>query len=437
MKINYHLGTRLKSACFATYLLLFIGLGAKGQDMQSNPLSRLGFGTLQESVTGAWRSMGGVGIGVNDPTVINLKNPAGYAGTDSLSFLIDAGVSVNMGHFSDGTAKRTSFLGGLDYLALQFPLYKNIVGFSAGIKPFSSAGYGLTSTNPVSEGSRTVMLQTFTGSGSLQKAYAGLAVRLWGGLFVGANANYLFGSLTHSVATTPNSTVLSQSVLTNTIKMGNWGFDAGVQYRYELRNKEKDNLVFGVTYAPGLRINPIFTEVTSNNVNDPLRQTIKQREVQVETTMPHDIGAGFSWNRPGKYTLAADVSYAMWSKTVNVFTGDGVSLKDAYKAALGFEFIPDAYSRDYGKVMKYRFGLNYAGSYLATQGIDRMHNVGASFGIGMPVNFFGGDRPSIINLGLDYTHSFAGKGTPLTNDVLRLSLSVTFNETWFRELKIY
>lgn len=405
--------------------------------MQSNPLSRLGFGTLQESVTGAWRSMGGVGIGVNDPTVINLKNPAGYAGTDSLSFLIDAGMSVNMGHFSDGTAKRTSFLGGLDYLALQFPLYKNIVGFSAGIKPFSSAGYGLTSSNPISEGSRTVMLQTFTGSGSLQKAYAGLAVRLWGGLFVGANANYLFGSLTHSVATTPNSTVLSQSILTNTIKMGNWGFDAGVQYRYELRNKEKDNLVFGVTYAPGLRINPIFTEVTSDNVNDPLRQTIKQREVQVETTMPHDIGAGFSWNRPGKYTLAADVSYAMWSKTPNVFTGDGVSLKDTYKAALGFEFIPDAYSRDYGKVMKYRFGLNYAGGYLATQDIDRMHNVGASFGIGMPVNFFGGDRPSIINLGLDYTHSFSGQNTPHTNDVLRLSLSVTFNETWFRELKIY
>lgn len=405
--------------------------------MQSNPLSRLGFGTLQESVTGAWRSMGGVGIGVNDPTVINLKNPAGYAGTDSLSFLIDAGMSVNMGHFSDGTAKRTSFLGGLDYLALQFPLYKNIVGFSAGIKPFSSAGYGLTSSNPISEGSRTVMLQTFTGSGSLQKAYAGLAVRLWGGLFVGANANYLFGSLTHSVATTPNSTVLSQSILTNTIKMGNWGFDAGVQYRYELRNKEKDNLVFGVTYAPGLRINPIFTEVTSDNVNDPLRQTIKQREVQVETTTPHDIGAGFSWNRPGKYTLAADVSYAMWSKTPNVFTGEGVSLKDTYKAALGFEFIPDAYSRDYGKVMKYRFGLNYAGGYLATQDIDRMHNVGASFGIGMPVNFFGGDRPSIINLGLDYTHSFSRQNTPLTNDVLRLSLSVTFNETWFRELKIY
>ena len=437
MKISYPHHIRVKSAYLAVSLFLFFGLGANGQDVQSNPLSRLGFGTLQESVTGAWRSMGGVGIGVNDPTVINLKNPAGYAGTDSLSFLIDAGVSVNMGLFNDGSGKRTSFLGGLDYLALQFPLYKNVVGFSAGVKPFSTAGYGVTSSNPISEGSRTLMLQTFTGSGSLQKAYVGLGVRLWGGLFLGANANYLFGSLTHSVATTPNSTVLAQSVLTNTIKLGNWGFDAGLQYRYELKNKPKDNLVFGVTYAPGLRINPIFTEVASDHVNDPLRQTIKQREERFETTTPHDIGAGFSWNRPGKYTLAADVSYAMWSKTKNLFTGDGVSLKDTYKAALGFEFIPDAYSRDYAKVMKYRFGLNYANSYLATEDMGQMQHIGASFGIGMPVNFFGGDRTSVINLGLDYTHSFAGKSVPLTNDVLRLTLSVTFNETWFRELKIY
>lgn len=436
MNISTHIRKGFKPALFATTLLVSCFV-AKSQDMQSNPLSRLGFGTLQESVPNSWRSMGGIGIGVNDPMVINLKNPAGYAGTDSLSFIIDAGVSVNMGHFNDGAAKRTTFLGGLDYVALQFPLYKNMVGFSAGIKPFSSAGYGLVNTNSIGEGGQTILLQTFTGSGSLQKAYAGLAVRVLGNLFIGANANYLFGSLTHSVATTPNSTVLSQSVHTNTVKMGDWGVDAGIQYCINLNNKQKDNFVIGATYAPGLKISPIFTEVISNNVNDPLRQTIKQRELEVVTATPHEIGAGFSWNRPDKYTLAADLSYSMWSKTPNVFSGDGVTLKDAYKAALGFEFVPDVYSRDYGKVMKYRFGLNYANSYLSTSEIPQMHSVGAAFGIGMPVNFFGGDRPSVINLGLDYTHSFAGKGTPLSNGVLRLSLSVSFNETWFRELKIY
>ena len=418
-------------------MLVMAGLTVHGQDMQSNPLSRLGFGTLQETVPIAWRSMGGVGIGINDAGNINLKNPAAYAGTDSLSFLIDAGVSVNMGVFGDGTANRTTFLGGLDYLALQFPLYKNLVGFSAGIKPFSSAGYGLTSSNPVTGSDKTLLLQTFAGSGSLQRAYAGVSVRLWDRFFIGMNADYLFGSLTHSAATVPNSTVLSQSLVSNTIKLGDWGLDAGVQYRLPLKNSTKDNLVFGLTYAPSLPLHPTFEEVTTTNVNDPLRQSITERDLAPAAATPHDFGAGFSWNRPNKYLLAMDLSYAMWSKTPDAFAADGVTLTDSFRAALGFELLPDAYSRNYGKVMKYRFGLNYAENYLTAADIGKVRQAGVSFGLGMPVNIFGGNRASVINIALDYTHSFSDGSLRVTNDILRLSLSLTFNETWFRELKIY
>lgn len=412
-------------------------LVARGQDVVSNPLSRLGYGTLQECVPNSWRGMGGVGIGINDPMVINLKNPAAYAGTDSLAFIMDVGVSLNYGHFSDEKSKRNAFLGGLDYIALQFPLYKNIVGFSAGVKPFSTAGYGLVTTTPISADDRMILLQSFSGSGSLQKAYAGIGVRIPGNFYIGLNVNYLFGSLTHTVATTPNSTVLSQSILTNTVKLGNWGLDAGLQYKLGLNNKTKDALVFGLTYAPGLKLTPTLTEIVNANVNDPIRQTSEQREEKVETTTPHEVGIGISWVRPEKYILATDFSYGMWSRTKNIFNGDGISLKDTYKAAVGLEWIPDAFSRDYGKVMKYRFGLNYASGYISTPGLGDVHNVGAAFGIGMPVNFFGSDRASVVNLGVDYTHSFATGDTPFRNDILRLSVSVSFNETWFRELKIY
>ena len=434
---THHFTSFLKAPLLTLAAFAAFGLSAKSQDMISNPLSRLGYGTSQETVTTAWRSMGGVGIGLNDPKVINLKNPAAFGGTDSLSFLIDAGVSVNMGIFDDGTASRTTFLGGLDYLALQFPLYKNIIGFSAGIKPFSSAGYGLVTSTPIGSDGRAMMLQTFTGSGTLQKAYAGLGFRLWDRLFVGASANYLFGSLTHTVNTRPTSTVLSESLISNGIRLSDWSVDVGLQYRAALRNKEEDYMIFGLTYTPSMPLRPRFTEIETTNINDPLRQTINQRVLEAETALPHEFGIGWSWNRPNKYALAADLSYSMWSKVPNVFGGDGTDLSDVLKAALGFEFVPDAFSRDYGKVMKYRFGLNYSNGYIGYTGGGKTHNIGAAFGLGMPVNIFGGELGSVVNLGIDYTHSFITGGLPVKNDILRLSLSLTFNETWFRELKIY
>lgn len=412
-------------------------LPVSAQDMQSNPLSRMGYGTLSHPVSTAWRSMGGVGVGMNDAKVINLKNPAAYAGTDSLSFLMEIGLSVNMGHFRDSGNSRTTFLGGLDYVAMQFPIYRDLIGLSLGIKPLASSGYGLVSTAPVSEDGRTVMLQSFSGSGVLQKAYLGLGGRLFDRLYIGANVNYLFGNLTHTVATTPSSTYLSQMVMTNSIRLDDVGFDLGVQYKQPLNNEAKDYIVIGATYAPAVPLKPHFTMTSNENANDPLRPKIESKTEKMSTQTPHKAALGFSWTRPSKYILGADFAYSKWGGVPNVFVGDGVTLVDSYNASLGFEYLPDVFSRKYGEVIKYRFGLEYSSAYLEYAPIGRAHTVGASFGMGLPVNFFGTERPSMLNLSLNYDRTFGATGAGISLDVLKLSLGITFNETWFRELKIY
>lgn len=87
--------------------------------------------------------------------------------------------------------------------------------------------------------------------------------------------------------------------------------------------------------------------------------------------------------------------------------------------------------------MYYRGGINYRSSYLSIPSVGQVQTVGASFGLGMPVTMFGSDRTSLINLTLEYSHDFSTLQKSFSQDMLKLSLSLNFNETWFRKLKIY
>lgn len=411
---------------------------ARAQGIQSNPLTRLGYGSLESQSPVAWRGMGGVGIAMSSNKVINMQNPAAYGATDSLSFLLDIGASVNMGHYRDGIGKKTTLMGGLDYLALQFPLYKDRIAFSTGVVPFSNVGYGLVSDIEI-EGRETVnlMRQTFDGTGSLQSFYFGLGSRIWGGLYFGVNARYYFGSIVHSVHLVPSSTLLAQTFTQNTIRLDDWGVDLGLQYKFTLPGKRKDQLTLGVTYTPQMALRPKMTFFENQNFGSTTRPEITEKSLKPTTQIPHKIGAGLAWNVPDKMTVAADFETQLWSGATNIFENDAVTFQDSYRGALGIEFLPDVYSRRYYNRMYYRLGVNYESSYMSVTPVGQMHSVGASFGLGMPVNMFSNDRTSIINLTLEYNRDFSTVQKGVSVDVLKLSLSLNFNETWFRKLKIY
>ncbi len=432
------LGYRMQ---FFTVLLLLSSIAIttlEAQDVQSNPLSRMAYGTLKGPVAVAWQGMGGVGVGLNDSQVINLKNPAAYAGTDSLSFLMDVGVSVNMGRFQDVQHSRNAFLGGLEYVAIQFPVYRNLLGLSFGVKPFSFSGYGLVSTSSIGKEDKAVLTQTFTGKGAIQKAYLGLAGRVFDRFYIGANVNYLFGHLSHTVATTPNSTNMSQSIMTNVIRLRDFGVDLGMQYLQPLDTETKDFLIVGATYSPTMPLRPTITVQSNENAGDPLRPKIETKVERMNTRLPNEVAVGFSWTRPNKYVLGLDVAYSGWGRVPSVFGNDGVTFEDSYSAGLGFEYLPNVFSRKYSEVIKYRLGMSYSGSYLKFSPVGQTHTIGASLGMGLPVNFFGTERPSVLNLSLNYDRTFGEKKrTGITLDVIKLTLGITFNETWFRELRIY
>lgn len=443
-KIRRHISQEASHLCLALIAIVMVGMLGSGvanaQGVESTPLTRLGYGSLSQNSPVAWRGMGGVGIAMRSPKVINLQNPAAYGATDSLSFVLDIAASINWAHNKDQRDKHNALLGGLDYMALQFPIYKDRVAVSAGIVPFSNVGYSLVSDVKI-EGREhaNIIRQSFVGQGSLQSFYLGLGARVFRGLYAGANVKYHFGKLTHTVHLMPNAQVLSQDYQTYTIRLDNWGMDLGLQYKFHLPTKAKDEVTLGVTYSPKMEFTPELFSYKNTNYGSKNKPNISSMLLNAPSSLPHKVGVGVAWDMPKKMTLAADVEAQLWGDKAinNPFKNDQVALKNSYRGALGVQVTPDTYSRKYHKRMYYRGGINYQNSYFSIPSVGQIHTVGASLGLGMPVAMFGSDKVSIINLTLEYNHDFSTVQKSFSQDMLKLSLSLNFNETWFRKLKIY
>ena len=436
---------RLYLTVFTILTLGLFSTPLQAQDMQSSPTTRYGYGLPAHATPTIWRGMGGVGIALSNPKAINFTNPAAFASTDSLSFLMDVATSVHFGQYRDATVSKPSLQGGLDYLAVQFPIYGDRVALSLGLIPSFYTGYGMVSTQGVEGDSEEVKyVQNFTGRGSFQTAYLGIGAEVVRNLYIGVSAKYLFGSETHSWTLVPNFSQLTQSMETHRLRISSLQAEAGLQYRLLLPSRSRDpstatrdRIVLGATYSPGLPLDPEATLIVNRNVNSQTRPDIENKNLVLETSTPHTIGVGLAWVRPTKYAVSADLKTSLWSRVPNIFAGDGLQLRDSYYAAAGFQILPDPYSSNYGRMITYSGGLNFSTSYYEVAPIGQMKYIGASVGVGLPILLYGLERNSALNLSLEYKHGLADKASGFSSDMLRLTLGFAFNETWFRKLKIY
>ena len=94
-----------RNSCKTVLLLLmtFMAAWANAQTNGSNSsYSRFGLGTLADQSQGYTRGMGGVGIALHQGNRVNMLNPASYASIDSLSSILDVGMSLSAGRMKEG-----------------------------------------------------------------------------------------------------------------------------------------------------------------------------------------------------------------------------------------------------------------------------------------------------------------------------------------------
>ncbi len=411
---------KIKSLILAAIIIAVGCTGASAQNGTISPYSRYGYGLLSDHATSAQTAMGGVGYAMHSGRQINVMNPASYARVDSLTFLFDMGLDLTAlwtsETFNDEKVTGNNFGGGLGYITMQFPVSKRI-GMSAGLLPWSSVGYSFG--NGIDNG-----YSSRSGDGSLNELYVGIAGRIVGGLSIGVNASYLFGSTNnYTYATADNGAV---SLYRREISVRDWHINAGLQYVQPIGN---DVLALGVTFSPAKEFLGHSRTFLQNIDTEQNQSQIASEHMRDGYSMAASYGAGVSYTRNSRLFLEADVTYQPWSK--EKYDGATGVLANRYKIALGGSLRP-ALRGSYMRRVEYRAGLFYDRDYLVING-NHVREFGASVGLGFPVPGY----KTVINLGLQWLHRQATPNALVKEDYLNITLGINFNEMWFRKSKIY
>lgn len=409
-----------------SFVLLIISQLSYSQNNTNSPYTRFGYGDISDSNSGEQRAMGGLSIGARSKYSINTVNPASYSSVDSMTFMFDVGVSALISRFSDGTVTSNKMNANLEYITMQFPLWKN-VGFSAGLLPYSFSGYNFSTTSnlnlPSNLGADSVTTtKYFSGNGGVNQVFGGLSVGLFDHFSLGVNAYYMFGSSINSRILQFSKTDIYSSYQMDSITVSSFRLRYGLQY-FNTFNK-KHFVSLGAIYEMKTKFNADFSEITGSveQEQSPLQA------VDTEFEMPEMFGAGIHYTYNDQLTLGFDYSIQKWADTK--FFGVTDTLSNRSKFIVGAEFLPNPKSRKYLDQIRYRAGVNLSNPYYKIDGLTQPKNFGITFGIGLPLK----NSATVINTTVEYGK--IGKSGLLREDYFKFTLNATFNENWFFKRKL-
>ncbi|MBS1647047.1 MAG: hypothetical protein JST67_06880 [Bacteroidetes bacterium] len=157
------------------FCILFC-INGQAQTSTSSPYSRFGMGLMEPASLSSNTGLGGCYTAyMNDtlvPMFINPGNPASYSTNRLTTFEIGARVASTNFISSQGAVRKNT--AGFNYIALAVPL-KRRMGLAAGLMPFSNVGYN--ASNSANVDSIGQVTYNYQGTGGLNKAFLGLAIR--------------------------------------------------------------------------------------------------------------------------------------------------------------------------------------------------------------------------------------------------------------------
>lgn len=414
-------------------VLMMTQLTVFAQNNTTSPYTRFGFGDLADRSFGAGRAMGGVGIGLRSPKQINPMNPASYTSVDSLTFIFDVGVSLQVSKYQDTSNQYREVNGNLEYIALQFPITRWLA-MSAGLLPYSFVGYQFGEVDEIGD---EYYQNTYSGEGGLNELYAGLSIEIWKKrLAIGANFGFLFGNVDHIQSLTFSSSTAYTNERTQRIKVQDMRMNFGMQYTHPLSARE--SLTFGAIYSPKNRLNTktydIFEQQNSSGTTlESTTDTISGATYD----LPHTFGVGASYTKYNKLTVAADFQYELWDDAL--YRGELGNYQDRKRVAVGAEYLPDLRGKNYFKQVRYRVGFHYNNSYVKVNRNEEnaykgygYNEYGVSVGLGLPVM----DYRSLLNVAFEFVKVKPEHASLIDEQYFRITLNYTFNERWFYKFKL-
>lgn len=399
-----------------------------GQNNTNSPYTRFGYGSISETNSVEQRAMGGASLGSRSSQSINTVNPASYSCVDSTRFMFDIGTMALYSRFSDQNGSTQKINANIEYISIQFPLAKG-VGLSAGLLPYSFSGYNFSTSHSIISTNKDTVNYTknFTGSGGINQVYLGLSVQLLKHISLGVNGYYMFGSISNYRNLNFGGLAgYTSNTQTNAIEVSNFRLRYGAQY-YTTFNKKHD-VSIGVIYENKKGMNSTFSQINSGVINDTT-STLGSASFELPTV--YGLGVHYTFDK--KITIGADYSLYQWKDTK--FFGKTDSLNNVSKIAVGFEYLPKLYSKNYLEKIRYRAGFNMSDNYFKIDGQVPTKNIGVSVGFGFPLVNRVTNVTSMINTTFEYG-KMGGNANLLKEDYFKFNLNIVFNENWFFKSKL-
>lgn len=421
--------------------MLLIAVFSTAQSNSNSPYTRYGFGQLTDQNFGNNKAMGGIAYGLRNGLQINASNPASYSAVDSLTFLFDAGMSLQNVNFNENGIKTNAKNSTVDYIAMQFRLTKGL-GLTAGFLPYSIVGYNMLKVNkiPNSEdqyGNTTSQTSTYNGNGGLQQVFLGLGYNILNNLSVGVNFSYLYGDITHTVSTGFSNSNAFTSLWSEKIEVQDYKLDFGIQYTHKF--KEKHAITLGGIYSFAKNLNSDGYKYIEK-YNDTTLESQSVDSIANPCALPQTLGIGATYVYDNRLTIGADYTMQKWADvkfptTVdNKYISQEGQFSNRSKFSLGAEYLPNPISRNYLKRIRYRIGTYYATPYAKVDGQEGAREYGVSFGFGFPLHLY--QARSILNISGQYIKVSPKVKGMLEENCFRINIGLTFNEHWFMKWKV-
>lgn len=422
---------------FLALVIAFASCGVFAQSGTNSPYSQYGLGVLSDQGNSFNRGMNGVGIALTSHNQVNYLNPASYSKTDSLSFIFDVGMSLQLTNFAEGNVKKNAKNADFEYAVAALRLAKKF-GMGFGIIPFSKTGYSFSSKSDDN-------VSSFSGTGGVNEIFVGLGYEPIKGLSLGVNAGYLWGNLERSVIYSYSSSSASTLSKTASVDITNYKLSFGAQYSLSLN--KADALTLGATYGMGhsLHSDPEMLITTL----DPLTSVTNTTNFKAgdAISLPDQFGIGVAYLHGKKWTVSADYTLQKWSsaKYPKYIDNNGsdkgsyVASQDMYldrnKIGIGGEYCQNIEGRSFASRIRYRFGASYSTPYIKMNTINGVQDgpkeISLSAGVGVPV-VNGYNNRSFINVSAQWVRSTTSL---IKENTFRINVGLTFNEKWFAKWK--
>lgn len=385
--------------------------------MTSSPFSRYAYGDLNENVPTGYRAMGGVGFGMRSNRAINPAQPASYTSCDTLTFMFDVAASASWSHYRDAGGVKNKANGNLEYVTMQFPLWKRWIAMSVGLQPYSSVGYDISLRDSTAGGAYHAT-KLYTGEGNISQVYGGLSFNIANWLAFGANVYYMWGDLSRMRTLMFDEAGLNTTIQAEMLSVSNVRLRYGAQL---FHTWDKHSVSLGAVFENKMKLNSKLWVVETQS-DDSL--DVYQDGWQLP--MVWGVGGSYVWDN--RLTVAFDYErQCMAAALYNGAAGMVSGLQDRNRFAAGVEYRHNAMGRKYAERMIWRAGVNVQDEYLASIGAKR---ISASIGVGFPLWSVG----TVINTTIEYTHRGSAMG--LEDNSLRLTIGASIAENWFFKRKL-